>query len=356
MPNRWPRLDRDSTIWRVAVALLLSLLLHSIILAFVHVDLSILKPEAPLVEVSFAHLAKSPPAAETVKETVPEAAATVPVARPEITTKEPQVAPADATTIPELVTEPASVERPAEIPTQASEELEAESMVTQLGSDISETDALPYEYVEADFDILRGKDGYKVGQSKVRYESKDGRYLLLSESEAKGFASLFLSGQLIQRSQGLVTSLGLQPQEFLYQYGKSGRQQRALFDWDNRRLTLETDKARQTSRLPSDAQDLMSFMYQFMFVPPLQEMQLNITNGKRMKAYGYTFVGEEELSTKMGVVRVMHIENINDDGDEKNEIWLAVDYRFLPVKLRKTEKDGSVIEQVLTSINTENLQ
>ncbi|MDP2247929.1 MAG: DUF3108 domain-containing protein, partial [Nitrosomonadales bacterium] len=59
---------------------------------------------------------------------------------------------------------------------------------------------------------------------------------------------------------------------------------------------------------------------------------------------------------KIGIVRVMHRENVNDDGDEKNEIWLAVDYRFLPVKIRKTEKDGSVIEQVMTNIKTDILQ
>lgn len=364
MLNRWLRLDRDSAIWRVAIALLLSFLLHFIIFGFIHVDLSVFKPEQEFVEVRFAHLVKTPPPVpEKPKE--PKREPVAPAPKPEIKQLEPEISTTPQPSpepVPSVATEPEPnleeqpQETPAEIPTQTSEEIEPEPAETLADSAPQDPDARPYDDVEADFDILRGKDGYKVGQSKVRYQARDGTYLLLSESEAKGLASLFLSGKLIQRSQGLVTELGLQPQEFLYQYGKSDKNQRAIFNWEKRRLTLETEKGSQTSRLPRDAQDLMSFMYQFMFVPPLQQMQLNITNGKRIKAYGYSFVGEVDLSTKMGVVRAMHIENINDDGDEKNEIWLAVDYRFLPVKIRKTEKDGSVIEQVVTNINTGNLQ
>ncbi len=362
MLNRWGRLDRNTAMWRVAVALMLSLLLHFIVLGFIHIDLSVFKPEQDFVEVRFAHLVKPPPPiAEIPKEAKP-APAPLEAPLPEIKPPEPvpeaqssaMVLP-DASPQPELESE--------ELPQKLSEleapepveEIKPEPVMTDITSEGNplDPDVRPFDDVETDFDILRGIDGYKVGQTKIRYQARDGGYLLISESEAKGFASLFLSGKLIQRSEGRVTERGLQPQEFLYQYGKSGKKQRALFDWDTRRLTLETDKGAQKGRLPKDTQDLMSFMYQFMFVPPLQEMQLNITNGKRLKAYGYSFVGEVDLSTKLGVVRAMHLENINDDGDEKNEIWLAVDYRFLPVKIRKTEKDGSVIEQVMTNINTD---
>lgn len=215
----------------------------------------------------------------------------------------------------------------------------------------------PYRLVESEFDILRGVDGYKIGQSKMRYElNDDGSYLLESMSEAKGIASLFVSGSLLQRSEGVVTEQGLQPRSFLYQYGSRNKTRRADFDWKSGSLVIETDGDSRSVNLPVGAQDLMSFMYQFMYIPPLQEMSLNITNGKRLKVYHYSFVGEEDLSTRMGSMRAIHIENINDDGDEKAELWLALEYNFLPVKIRKTEDDGSVIEQVITQIYTELLQ
>ena len=43
--------------------------------------------------------------------------------------------------------------------------------------------------------------------------------------------------------------------------------------------------------------DMLSFMYQFMFVPPTEKMQLMVTNG-RLSYHNYVVVGEEILTTK----------------------------------------------------------
>ena len=367
MLNKWFASSSNPAIWRAALALMLSLLLHLILLGFVHIDPSFFEPEQETVNVRFADLVKTPSAKprEPVPEKplLPEPPAEKPVKpsqEPEQTgtsfldepvlESEPEVSPVVEAEPEESLQQTGIGDMPADI----SEEIQPEQAYVPSMVDV---DAQPYNFVESEFDILRGTDGYKVGQSKVRYQVRgDGTYLLVSESEAKGFASWFISGSLLQRSEGLVTGHGLQPHSFLYQYGKRNKTQQAVLDWENGRITLETDKGSKSSRLPAGTQDLMSFMYQFMYVPPLREMLLNITNGKRLKAYTYSFVGEEDLSTKMGVVRVMHIENINDDGDEKTELWLALEYNYLPVKIRKTEEDGSVIEQVITSIKIELLQ
>lgn len=354
----------NPAVWRVVLALLFSVLLHLFLLGFLHVDLSMFEPERDVVKVRFAELVKSPPP-EPVEPEIPIAEKPEPEKTeepaPEPEPQPPAVTPVEETPVvepavealpQEIAGDETTVDEPAEVLAAPEPELEPVPAVSLI-----EEEAPPLNFVESEFEILRGIDGYKVGQTRIRYIARgDGTYLLESVSEAKGFASLFISGNLTQRSEGLVTEKGLQPQNFLYQYGKSGKTQRAIFDWENRSLSLETEKGTKNVRLPRDAQDLVSFMYQFMFVPPLQEMQLNITNGKRIKAYGYSFVGEEDLSTKMGVVNAVHIENINDDGDGKTELWLALEYNYLPVKIRKTEKDGSVIEQVVSNINTELLQ
>jgi len=371
MLNKWFASIGSPAVWRAALALLLSLLLHLVLLGFVHIDLSFLEPEKETVNVRFAELVKPPPVKppEPVPEEppLPEPPADEPPStepeqadsrlegnpledRQAVMDPEPEISSVTETAPEDVSQQPETGDMAADVP----EEIQPEQAYVP---NVVDVDAQPFNFVESEFDILRGADGYKVGQSKVRYEARgDGTYLLVSESEAKGFASWFISGTLLQRSEGLVTEYGLQPHSFLYQYGKRNKTQQAVLDWEQGRITLETEKGSKSSRLPAGTQDLMSFMYQFMYVPPLREMLLNITNGKRLKAYSYSFVGEEDLSTKMGVMRVMHIENINDDGDEKTELWLALEYNYLPVKIRKTEEDGSVIEQVITSINTELLQ
>lgn len=360
MPSRW--IQYSSERWLVVIALILSILFHIVLLGYANFNLSIFEPKDGVVEVRFSNPVKIVPPSPVVEasvepepsppEPLPEQDIVESVLQPVLEPTVEQTAPPNLESMIEPILEP--IAEPTEEP--------APAQVTEAESDIEipvldETQPRALSFVQTEFDILRGIDGSKVGQTRIHFESKeDGTYMLESESEAKGIASLFISGKLVQRSEGVVTETGLRPSSFLYQFGGASKAQRATFDWDNGKITLETSKGKQMTSLPKDTQDLVSFMYQFMFVPPLQEMQLNITNGRRLKAYGYSFIGEEELSTKMGNIRTMHLENINDDGDEKNEIWLAVDYRYLPVKIRKTEKDGSVIEQVVTNLKTDILQ
>ena len=69
----------------------------------------------------------------------------------------------------------------------------------------------------------------------------DGNYVIKSEAEAKGLASLFVSGTLLQISEGVVTGKGLKPSRFTYQYGDNADKARnASFDWTSSKLTLIT--------------------------------------------------------------------------------------------------------------------
>ncbi len=213
-------------------------------------------------------------------------------------------------------------------------------------------------YIEMDFDLRRKVDGDTVGVAHISYKQRpDGTYTLSNVAEAKGLMALFLSGKLVQTSEGNVTTSGLQPAQYVYQFGdQADKTQHASFDWQAGQLTLENTKRTISVALPEGTQDLLSFMFQFMFEPPLDEMQLSITNGKKLRFYTYSFEGEDQLQTKIGNLRAMHIGRSTGDGDEKTELWLAVDFHYLPVKIRQTEKDGSVIEQIVTSLSTDILK
>jgi hypothetical protein len=115
---------------------------------------------------------------------------------------------------------------------------------------------------------------------------------------------------------------------------------------------LRTEKSEKTEKLETGTQDLLSFMYQFMFTPPLASNAINITNGKTLRNYNYRFEGEEIIYSKIGALNAIHLIKASANNEEKTELWLASDYKNLPIKIRKTEKNGSVIEQVITSINS----
>ncbi len=350
-----------------AAAILISLLLHVLILGGIRIDFGFLKPEPDVVSVHLGAVGKpeqqkmiapvqqAVPAQAHTEDVLPEPLLDeVPQSSEEVSAT-PEPAPTDDTVPP--ISETAAI-APEAVADQNSAlvSTDVQQAADLAPPELKEERPQPHYHVESDFDILRGIGGTKIGQTHIRYEAnQEGSYQLESISEAKGLASLLIASKLEQRSEGLLSEQGLVPQRFEYVFGKN-KMQRARFDWEHQQILLETSKQSLTQALPTGSQDLLSFMYQFMFVPPLEQMQLHITNGKRLKEYSYSFVGEEDMLTAIGMLRTLHIENINDDGDEKTEIWLATDLRYLPVKIRKTEEDGSVIEQVITQLKTDMLQ
>ncbi len=337
---------------RLLLSLLLSLVFHVWMAG--GLDGWLPEEESPETQLIRVELAKLPPPKpqSAVPKPAPRPLAKKPVPPPEpkpvkMPAPETPPVPAEPAPVPVVPVDPVPPQQqpvPVAEPAPAVEPAEYTSAAIEMPR-------VPGQ-VAIEYQILR--KGGVAGVERHRYEAKgDGSYVLTSLAEAKGLLALALS-DLVQRSQGQVTPQGLRPTSYLYQYGKNvDKAQKASFDWSARQLTMEVGARKQTVDLQDGTQDLMSFMYQFMFVPPLQNLQLAVTNGKKLKVYNYAFEGEETLATKMGPLRTLHIGKSGSDGEEKTEIWLAADYHYLPVKISKTEKDGTVTERIATRLQTE---
>lgn len=236
--------------------------------------------------------------------------------------------------------------------TELANAIDEISETVENNSTQTEPEKTVYSHVETEFEVMRGANTSAAGVTKIIFNiDENKRYSIISTTEAKGLVSLFF-GDLIQKSEGNVTENGLKPDFYSYQYGNDEKKsQTANFNWSNGVLHMHTYKGDSTANLVAGTQDFLSFMYQFMFAPALETMQITMTNGKRLRTYTYSFEGEETISTKLGELKTIHLLKGSSDED-KTEIWLAVDYQYLPVKIRKTEKDGTVIEQIVANIRT----
>lgn len=346
----------------LALALLLSLLVHLVILGSEYwhlpsLDVAQSNHQVQQIHLQAAPLAELPPAPKPQPAPKPKPAAE-------------QAQPPASQPLPEMaaqqpITDFQPMDEMPAVDVAPANEPQADDSVGPLEdaglAEAPETEAheMPaFSYVDTEFVVLRGENGSKIGVTKISYRMQEnGRYELTSTTEAKGLAALVVAGKLLQQSEGVVTSEGLQPQFFSYQYGKGeNKKQQSRFDWEQHTVTLESAKGVKTVALPAGSQDLLSFMYQFIFTPPLEQLTLHISNGKKLSEYSYSFEGEETLNAEFGSVRTWHIAHAGQTGHEKTELWLAIDYHYLPVKMRKTEEDGSVIEQLATSISTDLLK
>ena len=222
-------------------------------------------------------------------------------------------------------------------------------------SQSSEKKEIQYKKVVIDYDVRRSLDSSPVGAAKTTYLlEQDNHYSIRNEVEAKGFVSLFYWNKVVQTSDGLITPDGLKPINYHYQFG-SKIDNLAVFDWESKKIIITVNGNKSEIEMQEGSQDMLSVMYQFMFEPPLTKMKLYVTNGKNYKPYDYAYVGDEIIETDVDKIETMHIAKFNYTNEERIDLWLAKDYRFIPVKIRKTEKDGSILDQSAKKIEIESL-
>lgn len=204
------------------------------------------------------------------------------------------------------------------------------------------------------YNLVYGRDGFPVGRTIQTWEMDSGTYRLASRSETTGIIDLFRSQHRTYSSSGSVTRDGLRPATFLSSRdrGRGPEKARAEFDWNGATITLESASGQKTENLPPRSQDLLSFMYQLSLDPPPQgRLRQVVTNGTKIEVYELDVLPEQTIETPLGALRTLPLRQRPRPGEEAIELWLATEYRYLPVRLRFFNRDGEPQgEQIVTEI------
>lgn len=334
---------------KMLIAILASLFLHTVFLSNLSFTLPTFSPETRTIElvINNSPVSESSPIAQKEQHLQKEENERI---NTEVPSKAPTPAPANKSILDDYASSPLP-EPIQDIPTTAAADtaLPQPSISLPLDSDI-QTPPFVFTEIKTAFEVFRNNEKNAAGKAQITFSiNPDNTYSINSTTEATGLVSLFFK-ELLQTSTGTMMQDGLKPSSFRYQYGDK-KLQLATFNWLENTLTTHSDKGEKTEALKLGTQDLLSFMYQFMFTPPLETMQITMTNGKNLRTYTYSFEGEDVITTKLGELRSVHLLKRGED-EEKTELWLAIDYQYLPIKIRKTEKNGDIIEQIATSITT----
>jgi hypothetical protein len=206
--------------------------------------------------------------------------------------------------------------------------------------------AAPPERVELAFDVLH--NGSSVARVAYRLQH-DGRAYELAETwSGRGLYALL--GTARRTSRGTVAPDGLQPLE--YRDERTGRRTaHAKFDWQASTVTLQYKGDPRVLPLPTEASDRLAFLFDFAFSPPpAGQVSFNLMDGRGKSHHVYMPDGRERLTTLAGQFDAFKMVRRNDG--ELAEIWLAADRGYPPVRVRVTEKDGALYDQVVTKITT----
>lgn len=194
------------------------------------------------------------------------------------------------------------------------------------------------------------RQGQKIGTVTETFRQADGRYQL--ESVTSGIGIFALLGKIRLASNGEVADKGLRPLHFEDHRG-FGRSDGVLadFDWEKKNLTFRFDGKTESTTLEPGAQDRISMLYQFMFVPPKGDISLFMTNGKKLNQYRYKLAGEEKVTTPAGEFRAVRLVKQHAADEDGTEIWLAKDRHYFPVRIMIEDHGGGRIEQNLISLS-----
>ena len=189
--------------------------------------------------------------------------------------------------------------------------------------------------------------GIVSGELILSWKFTDGHYRL--DSIAQGTGIFAIAGKYVQASEGDIAANGLRPTTFSVE--RRGKKDSAAFNWADNSVRFNGKSGERTEAATPGTQDMLSLLFQLAFAPPLgDDLSVIVTNGRKLERYAFERAGTEVISLEGGKFHTLKILKQRKGDEDGMEVWLALEHHYLPVKIRVTDKKGSVIEQSLMAI------
>lgn len=195
------------------------------------------------------------------------------------------------------------------------------------------------------YQLTMGPDQTPVGRTVQTWEFDGTQYRLGSQSESTGLIEMFRPHRYNYLSQGTLSEQGLRPDRFLASVKRGSRSDEsiAVFDWTENKVRLGRLPQQTTVELPPGSQDVVSFMYQLALSPPATgRIRFPFTRGTRLEMVSFDVLPAETLETPLGRLRTIPVIQVREGDNESLAVWLATDYRNLPVRIRFYNRHGEV--------------
>ena len=197
-------------------------------------------------------------------------------------------------------------------------------------------------------------DGNVVATLEQSFVIGADRYQLHSEGRAQGLIAWFYRGTLVQDSVGTVSAAGLAPSIYREQRGERAPRW-ASIDAARGEIVFGSGLRREA---PPGVQDRLSAVVQLALLRQSRPAQfergatirLPMLGSSSVESVGWRVLGEEPVTTDAGVVRAVRLSRAGTSEDDPAiDVWLALDARIVPVRMRITEPSGRALDQVLAS-------
>lgn len=228
----------------------------------------------------------------------------------------------------------------------------AEVTCKGLGKQVADTDL--------QFSLTHSQIPGELAVSMHKLRVAGTQYKLESTSKAKGFLALLYSGQLTQKSEGLVDAqLGLTPLYYAEQRGKKPIAE-SMLNADTQRIQFKRNG--ESAPYEKGMQDRISMIYQLAArLRCNSELKMGDTLAMRVMSTGrianevFQLQKAEDVTLNLGkgerLVKTWQFETMPEEaGDEIVRIWYSKDLNWQPVKIQIQDNDGKALTQTLIAL------
>ncbi len=179
-----------------------------------------------------------------------------------------------------------------------------------------------------------------IGEGYLEWKRDKNTYRIEADASALGQRRRLVS-------QGVITPTGLRPNDYKVYVGSSEQaDHQCLFNWEAGTVQVGKVGEMKTEPLDDDAQDLLSFTFQFAaYGSKMKDFDIQLCSGRKIEHQTLAIQGETTLFIAGRDVPVLVLRGENDRG--KAEAWLAPDWNNIPVKMffdsNKRKISGSMV-------------
>jgi hypothetical protein len=212
--------------------------------------------------------------------------------------------------------------------------------------------ALPPQFT-ASYTLSSGN--LELGETRRTLRAEgNGSLLFESTTVPKGFLSLVLHQQLLERSRLQHQAGRFRSLEYLYlrSGGDNAKRTHISFDWTRHTAQVVSNDRPRELVIPEGTLDPLGFQIALMqdLEQGKTEFTYPIADRRKIKTYDIRVIGEEQVNTPAGAFRTFKLKQLNQSGERDLSVWCAPALDYLPVQIEYREKDGRLYRSTLKSV------
>lgn len=228
----------------------------------------------------------------------------------------------------------------------------AETTCRGMGKQVVDTDL--------QFSVTHSQIPGELAVSTHKLRVAGTQYKIESTSQAKGLLALLYSGQLTQKSEGLLDSqTGLTPLYYAEQRGKKPVAE-SMLNAETQRIQFKRNG--ESAPYEKGLQDRLSMVYQIAArlrcnsnLKANDTLPLRVMSTGRLTNEVFTVQKTEDMTLNLGKgerrVSTLVFETVPETaGDEIVRIWYSKDLNWQPVKIQIQDDEGKTLTQTLISV------